>query len=163
MQEVVTYLEMTSPDALNPATVIPTIALIRATPAQTRELTLRIGTQYNWDSSAFTEAQWSEYLARTDSWMVTSNDRPAGLADYQITSDTVEITTFGLVPEFVGKGIGAHALTLVLQRAWTLTPTIKRVWLHTSTQDHPNALPNYRKRGLRPFMTKPGISLPPAS
>jgi hypothetical protein len=25
------------------------------------------------------------------------------------------------------------------------------VWLHTSTLDHPNALPNYQKRGFRPY------------
>jgi RimJ/RimL family protein N-acetyltransferase len=163
MQEIITYLEMTSPDDLTPAPVIPTVSLVPATPEQTRSITIRIGTPYNWESATFTDDQWAEYISRTQSWMVTANNEPAGLVDYEITADTVEITTFGLVPEFVGKGIGAHALTLGLQRAWTLTPTVRRVWLHTSTQDHPNALSNYRKRGLRPFKTKPGKSAPSAS
>jgi GNAT superfamily N-acetyltransferase len=66
----------------------------------------------------------------------------------------VEIETFGLVPEVVGRGIGGHALTLTLQLAWALRPGVKRVWLHTSTQDHPNALPNYQARGLRPYKTE---------
>jgi GNAT superfamily N-acetyltransferase len=151
MPEIVTYLEMTSSDDLIPATVIPTVALAPATPESTRALTLRIGTQYKWNGATYTEAQWSEYLAETQSWMVTSNDQPAGLADFRLKGNDVEVTTFGLVPEFVGKGIGGHALTLTLQKAWTLTPTVERVWLHTSTLDHPNALPNYRKRGLRPY------------
>jgi GNAT superfamily N-acetyltransferase len=153
MQEIVTYLEMTSPDALTPAPVIPTVTLVRATPEVTRALTVRIGTPYKWEGASFTDAQWSEYLSVAESWMVTSNNEPAGLADYTLRGNEVEITTFGLVPEFVGKGIGAHALTLALQKAWTLTPTVERVWLHTSTLDHPNALPSYRKRGLRPFRT----------
>jgi hypothetical protein len=32
--------------------------------------------------------------------------------------------------------------------AWAGQPT--RVWLHTCTLDHPNALPNYVRRGFRP-------------
>jgi hypothetical protein len=36
--------------------------------------------------------------------------------------------------------------------AWTLGP--KRVWLHTCTLDHPNALPNYLARGFTPYRTE---------
>jgi GNAT superfamily N-acetyltransferase len=72
----------------------------------------------------------------------------------------VEITTFGLLPEFVGRGLGGHALTLAIRQAWQVgaldAEPVRRVWLHTSTLDHPNALPNYRRRGFRPFKTRPG-------
>jgi len=73
----------------------------------------------------------------------------------------VEITTFGLVPEFVGRGIGGYALTLAVRLAWRL-PGARRVWLHTSSKDHPNALPNYRARGFEPFHVevKPAASSP---
>jgi GNAT superfamily N-acetyltransferase len=70
----------------------------------------------------------------------------------------VEITTFGLLPEFVGGGLGGHALTLTVRQAWAVEPLdaepVRRVWLHTSDVDHPNALPNYRRRGFRPFKTR---------
>lgn len=68
----------------------------------------------------------------------------------------MEITTFGLVPEFVGKGLGGYALTLAVTEAWNLTPNVRRVWLHTSNLDHPHALPNYEHRGFRRFRTTQG-------
>ncbi len=48
----------------------------------------------------------------------------------------VEIETFGLTPQFTGRRLGGHALTLAVQRARELTPTVKRIWLHTSSVDH---------------------------
>ncbi|MFG2006127.1 GNAT family N-acetyltransferase [Spirillospora sp. NPDC048911] len=151
MRETVTYLEMTSPDDLDPANEIPTVTLAPATPEIHRALNIRIGEKYLWESVTFTEAQWAEYLTdpNTQTWVIRFDQQNAGLARYAITPPEVEITTFGLAPEFVGRGIGAYALTLTLQKAWELSTT--RVWLHTSTLDHPNALPNYQKRGLRPF------------
>ena len=68
--------------------------------------------------------------------------------------DEAEIVTFGLVPEFVGKGLGGSALTLGVQQAWALAPSVNRVWLHTSSLDHPRALPNYHRRGFRTFKTE---------
>jgi hypothetical protein len=59
-----------------------------------------------------------------------------------------------VVPEFVGRGLGGAALTLGLRRAWELTPGATRLWLHTSSVDHPSALPNYHRRGLRTFRTE---------
>jgi hypothetical protein len=68
----------------------------------------------------------------------------------------VEIETFGLVPEFIGKGLGGYALTLGVQRAWNLVPGVRRIWLHTSSLDHPGALPNHQRRGFRTFKTEAG-------
>jgi hypothetical protein len=38
-----------------------------------------------------------------------------------------------------------------LRRKVALDPSVNRVWLHTSSQDHPRALPNYHRRGFRTF------------
>lgn len=71
----------------------------------------------------------------------------------------VEIATFGLVPELVGRGLGGPALTLAVRLAWNqvnpddLAP-VRRVWLHTSSLDHPRALANYRARGFVPFWSR---------
>ncbi|MEU5883300.1 GNAT family N-acetyltransferase [Spirillospora sp. NPDC047279] len=153
MRETVTYLEMTSPDDLVPATPRP-LTLTPATPGTHRALNLRIGTPYRWGTVTFSEPQWAAYLHDPDAhaYVITSGAENAGLARYALAFSEVEVTTFGLVPEFVGRGLGAYALTLTLQKAWSFSP--RRVWLHTSTLDHPNALPNYRARGLRPFRTE---------
>ncbi len=60
-----------------------------------------------------------------------------------------EIAYFGLLPPYVGQGLGKYLLSEAAARAWTLQPS--RVWLHTSTLDHPAALPNYLARGFSIF------------
>ncbi|MCA1671372.1 MAG: GNAT family N-acetyltransferase, partial [Actinobacteria bacterium] len=85
------------------------------------------------------------------SWIARVDRDVAGLVQLEIhPGPEVEISTFGLVPEFVGRGFGGHFLSLAIQLAWDITG-VERVWLHTSSLDHPHALGNYRNRGFRPF------------
>ena len=118
-----------------------------------RDLHVRIGTPYRWPSASRSDEDWARWLAEPDRRyrLVEYRGEVAGAADFEPQpGGDVEITTFGLLPEFVGKGLGGYALTLVVADAWTL-PGARRVWLHTSTLDHPNALPNYLRRGFRSF------------
>ena len=62
----------------------------------------------------------------------------------------VEIAIFGLMPAYIGKGLGGAFLSAAVERAWAL-PGTKRVWVHTCTFDHEHALANYEKRGFRLF------------
>jgi hypothetical protein len=83
-------------------------------------------------------------------WLLSFDGQPAGLVAYDLhPGNEVEIETFGLIPEFTGRRLGGYALTLGIQRAWDLTPRVGRIWLHTSSVDHPNALPNHHRRGFR--------------
>ena len=59
---------------------------------------------------------------------------------------------FGLAPGSIGRGMGKHLLSCAVRDAWALGPS--RVWLHTCTLDHPNALPNYRARGFVPYKSE---------
>jgi GNAT superfamily N-acetyltransferase len=59
---------------------------------------------------------------------------------------------FGLMPDFLGRGLGKQMLTAAVKRSWEMGA--KRVWLHTCTQDNPAALPNYVKRGFTPYKTE---------
>lgn len=163
MQEIVSYLEMTDPAELSPARSVPEVVLERAAPGSglIRSLTERIGAPYLWQSVGWTDERWAQWLADNprESWIIRCGAEAAGLAEFEPQAGgNVEINSFGLVPEFVGKGIGGYALTLTLRRAWEIepldTPTVRRIWLHTSTLDHPAALPNYEKRGLRIFRTE---------
>jgi GNAT superfamily N-acetyltransferase len=52
----------------------------------------------------------------------------------------------------VGRGLGTLLLTRAVEEAWALGTS--RVWLHTSTLDHPAALPNYLKRGFKQVRTE---------
>lgn len=120
----------------------------------------RIGAAYGWKSASRTEREWAAWFAghpdRTF-WLLSFEGQPAGMVTCDLhPGGEAEIATFGLLPEFVGKGLGGFALTLGVQQAWALAPSVNRVWLHTSSMDHPNALPNYHRRGFRTFKTEQG-------
>ena len=58
----------------------------------------------------------------------------------------IEIAYFGLIPEYIGRGLGPALLDWALERAWSYGP--RRVWLHTCSLDHPQALAVYRQAGF---------------
>jgi len=86
-------------------------------------------------------------------WVARVGGEPAGLIELESRpGEEVELTVFGLAPEFVGRGFGGHLRTLATRLAWeTRHPgdaATQRVWLHTASSDHANALPDYRARGF---------------
>jgi len=75
---------------------------------------------------------------------------PAGYFELEMQAGgNVEIVYFGLLPQFIGRGLGGALLTATVERAWALGA--HRVWVHTCSLDHPNALPGYQARGFRVF------------
>jgi len=92
---------------------------------------------------------------RVELWVATLKGAPLGYFELEAQAGgSVEICYFGLVPEFIGQGHGKALLQDAIRKAWELAagaPGAKRVWLHTCTLDHPNALSNYRARGFEVF------------
>lgn len=75
------------------------------------------------------------------------NGVPAGFVEFDRRLEhDVEIKQFGLMPEFIGRGLGKWFLQWAIDQAWTWSPS--RLWLHTCTCDHPAAIPNYLKAGF---------------
>jgi GNAT superfamily N-acetyltransferase len=162
VKEIVTYVEMTAPSQLVAAAPVPGLTLEpvhRGSPLVPGILA-RIGASYGWKSTNRTDREWDVWFAEHPDrtfWLLSFEGEPAGMVTCdRHPGDETEIVTFGLLPEFVGKGLGGFALTLGVQQAWALTPSVNRVWLHTSTLDHPHALPNYHRRGFRTFKTEEG-------
>ena len=80
-------------------------------------------------------------------WVARIGGELAGFFELRDWADgSTEIAYFGLLPAFIGRGLGGALLTAAVRRAWEHQPT--RVWLHTSSLDHPAALANYAARGL---------------
>ena len=72
---------------------------------------------------------------------------PAGFAELDRRQpDEIELVQFGLMPDFIGQGLGRWFLQWTIDKAWSYEP--KRFWLHTCSLDHPAALPNYMKAGF---------------
>jgi GNAT superfamily N-acetyltransferase len=72
---------------------------------------------------------------------------PAGFVelDFRVEGE-IEISQFGLMPEFIGQGLGKYFLQWSIDKAWSRGP--KRLWLFTDSQEHPAALQNYLKAGF---------------
>jgi GNAT superfamily N-acetyltransferase len=162
VERTVSYLEMTSFDKLVPSRPPPApIEMERVGPASAALLAstyTRIGMPHHWTS--LPEARWKEGLARPGAaaWIARVRGEVAGMVATRALGRDVEIVVAGLVPEFVGKGFGGHLLAVATRLAWNVEHPdgglTKRVWLHTSSLDHPNALPNYQQRGFEVFATE---------
>ncbi|MER2508202.1 N-acetyltransferase [Amaricoccus sp.] len=60
-----------------------------------------------------------------------------------------DLTYFGLVPEAVGRGLGAFLLNTAVHMAWDRASTTL-VTVNTNSLDHPRALPLYQRAGFEP-------------
>lgn len=150
------YLEMAAPQELRPARLhrpeFPILRVKAPCPPFNRFLYEVVGKAWSWtDKLTWSEKQWSDYVRRPElqTWVAYISGAPAGYFELEKQSESVEIAYFGLLPQFIGQGIGGHLLTRAIEHAWR-TPA-RRVWVHTCSLDHPNALSNYQARGFRVF------------
>jgi len=75
---------------------------------------------------------------------------PAGYAELDFRQRReAELSYFGLLPEFIGRGYGNFLLGSAIDVAWS--HEIERLWVHTNTLDHQRALPLYQKLGFVPY------------
>jgi GNAT superfamily N-acetyltransferase len=122
----------------------------KPTVAYYRSLYDAVGRDYDWTSrKKLSDAELAALLhdPRLEVHVLMAEGVPAGFAelDRRIEGE-IELVQFGLVPEFIGQGLGRYFLQWTIDRAWSYQPS--RFWLHTCTKDHPAALPNYLKAGF---------------
>lgn len=155
---VTTYLEMRSPDRLRPKRSTDSRFQVREQIQGdwrfNRDLYFRVGGQWEWiDKRPWTNEQWQQYASDPGlrTYAAYYSDTLAGY--YELRRDNeggIEIAYFGLLPEFIGRGLGGALLTSAIEEAWSrrdeIVPT--RVWVHTCNRDHPQALANYQARGF---------------
>jgi GNAT superfamily N-acetyltransferase len=155
-----TYLEMREPAQLQPARCDdPRIRVDRmheCPAAFFRYLYVEVGRNYHWiDRLAWTDEEIVAHINQPEIslWLMTEHGANAGYFELRRCEDgSVEVAYFGLLPQFIGRGLGKHLLTCAVEKAWA--GGANRVWLHTCTLDDPAAMPNYLKRGFRPFKTE---------
>ncbi len=162
------YLESRSPADLRPATrPVEGLAIVSAQipqPEFNRFLYASVGGDWYWrDRLLWDYDHWLQMIARPgyETWVAWLRGSPAGY--YELDPDgqgNVEIAYFGLLPAFVGMGLGGRLLTHAVERAWEKGAT--RVWVHTCSLDHPAALRNYQARGLRIYEEETLLTLLPA-
>lgn len=116
-----------------------------------------VGSQWEWtDRLSWSQDDWQRYVGRDvlKTFVGQLNGRDVGYFELETQeSGNVEIMYFGLLPEYIGKGLGGPLLSAAVKRAWDFSDT-ERVWVHTCTHDHKHALDNYRARGFELFRTE---------
>jgi len=152
-----TYLQMTSRNQVIRAQVeddcLRIEQVLECPVSFFRSLYREVGRQSHWvDRLNWTDEQIRHYLRQpgVSLWLLSYTGSPAGYFELQQHDDeSVEIVYFGLLEEFQGRGFGKHLLTVAIEQGWQLGAN--RLWVHTCTLDHSAALPNYIKRGFKPF------------
>lgn len=162
-------LELNSPGELRAQSFPQTgVVISQARPGEAgrcRRLWSEVGRGFWSEREEWPEEQWRRYLeeARVSFWIAVLNAEDIGFFELTILADDIKIEGFGLLPPWRDRGLGGALLSAATQHAFALGA--RRVWLHTATDDHPHALPNYQKRGYRIYreeaLENPMPSSPP--
>jgi GNAT superfamily N-acetyltransferase len=112
-----------------------------------------VGAALHWvDRLVMPDEQLRSILAddRVAIFVLSAGGGAAGFAELDgRRPEEIELAYFGLLPDYTGQGLGKYFLNWALRTAWSYQP--RRVWVHTCDLDHPAALPNYLKAGLRVY------------
>ena len=116
-----------------------------------------IGKKHKWtDRLVWTEAQWIEHVSnkKVKTYILKYQNDLAGYFELIFHSDEkeVEIAYFGLLEEFQNKRLGSYLLSQAIRKSFN--SKINRVWVHTCSLDHKNALKNYIARGMKIFKSE---------
>jgi len=155
--DTITYLEMTAQPPRKkrpvPAAKLALLRAERCTVAFYRFLYNTVGEPWLW----FERRQWSDEklaarLERDDVEIAVLyvGGVPAGYFELEhAASGATELCYFGLMPDFIGRGFGRYLIEAAVDSAWL--GAAQRVWVHTSTYDHPRALGLYQRAGFRVY------------
>ena len=116
-----------------------------------------IGKKHKWiDRLVWSEAQWINYVSneKIETYILKYKDDLAGFFELIAHAEKkeVEIAYFGLLEEFQNKKLGSYLLSQAIQKSFK--EKINRVWVHTCSLDHKNALNNYIARGMKIFKSE---------
>ena len=116
-----------------------------------------IGKDFFWrDRLKWSDQDWLNYINNDffKLYILKYNNKLAGYYEllYDPKALSMEIAYFGIFKEFFGKGIGGYLLTDAILTSFN--QKVDKVWVHTCTLDHPNALKNYIARGMKVFKTE---------
>ena len=116
-----------------------------------------IGKNCQWvDRLVWTDLDWTRHVSDEIlfTYILKNKDEIAGYFELLFNKDTkeVEITYFGILEEYFGKKLGGYLLSEAIKNSFTMG--CARLWVHTCSLDHENALNNYLSRGMKVFKSE---------
>ena len=116
-----------------------------------------IGQNHKWvDRLIWSENQWIDYVSNKDvkTYILKYRNDLAGFFEliFHIEKNETEIAYLGLLKEYQNKKLGSYLLSEAIKKCFI--KNVNRVWVHTCSLDHKNALKNYLDRGMKIFKTE---------
>ena len=116
-----------------------------------------IGKKHKWiDRLIWSEEQWIKYVSSKNvkTFVLKNNKDLVGFFELIIHFEKkeVEIAYIGILEEYQNKKLGSFLLSDAIKKSFK--ENVKRVWLHTCSLDHKNALNNYLSRGMKIFKSE---------
>ena len=116
-----------------------------------------IGKKHRWvDRLIWNEQKWIDYVSseKVKTYVLKNKDDLVGFFEliFHFEKKEVEIAYFGILEEYQNKKLGSFLLSEAIKKSFD--QKVNRVWLHTCSLDHKNALKNYIARGMRIFKSE---------
>ena len=116
-----------------------------------------IGKKHRWvDRLVWSDKNWNDYLntAGISTFILKYDKDLVGFFEqiYHKNNFETEIAFFGILEEYIGKKLGSYLLSEAIKKSFEFGS--KRVWVHTCSLDHKNALSNYISRGMQIYKTE---------
>jgi|TARA_B100000123_G_scaffold157970_1_gene116858 ribosomal protein S18 acetylase RimI-like enzyme len=113
-----------------------------------------VGKKHHWvDRLVWNDKQWIEYTSNENAktYVLKENRDLVGYFEliFHKEKNEIEIAYLGLLEEYHNKKLGSYLLCNAIKKSFSEKP--KRVWVHTCSLDHKNALSNYISRGMKIF------------
>ena len=117
----------------------------------------KIGKKHRWvDRLIWSEQQWIDYVSnsKVKTYVLKKKDDLVGFFEliFHLENKEVEIAYFGILEEYQNKKLGSFLLSDAIKKSFN--ENINRVWLHTCSLDHENALKNYLARGMKIYKSE---------
>jgi len=111
-----------------------------------------IGKDHHWvDRLVWSEKEWIDYVCneKVSTYILRKEEDVCGYFELIFHKDKneFEIAYFGLLKEYHNKKLGSYLLSFAIKKCFE--KNINRVWVHTCSLDHDNALNNYLSRGMK--------------
>ena len=155
------YLEIKSLEDFKEVKIPPqnsTVELVHAKDFQLNKFFYKnIGKNYQWvDRLVWTDLNWIDYISNDQLFTYILKDKREIAGYYELLYHKqikeVEIIFFGILEEYYGRKLGGYLLSEAIKSSFNMGS--ERVWVHTCSLDHKNALKNYFARGMKNFKSE---------
>ena len=116
-----------------------------------------IGKKHKWvDRLIWSEEKWINYVSneKVKTYIFKHKDDLVGFFEliFHTEINETEIAYFGILEEYQNKKLGSYLLSEAIKKSFI--NNVNRVWVHTCSLDHKNALNNYISRGMKIFKSE---------